>query len=283
MKTIPSALLDHMQQEVTTLAMCWKITRADGVVMGFTDHHDNMIHDGITYKAASGFTPTALASSASLDVDNMDVEGVLNSSTITEADIMAGRYDFAEVLVFQLNHAVPEQGRVMLRRGWLGEVSLQGGRFVAEVRGLAQKLSPQIGELYSPACRASLGDGRCKVNMAGYTHNGTVTAITSGRVFTDSGRGEPGTYFNTGIITFTSGNNTGISMEVKEYAGGQFVLSLPMPYPIQTGDVYTAKAGCDKTFGTCVTQFNNALNFHGEPHVPGLDRILETASTRSEW
>ncbi|MBM3617735.1 MAG: beta tubulin, partial [Alphaproteobacteria bacterium] len=64
---------------------------------------------------------------------------------------------------------------------------------------------------------------------------------------------------------------------------GRFVLVLPMAAAMAEGDAYEAFAGCDKSFGTCRTRFSNAVNFRGEPHVPGLDRMLETSSTRSTW
>ena len=38
MKTISAGLAQHLAGEVTTLATCWKITRRDSVVLGFTDH-----------------------------------------------------------------------------------------------------------------------------------------------------------------------------------------------------------------------------------------------------
>ena len=51
-----------------------------------------------------------------------------------------------------------------LRRGWFGEVVLtEQGVFRIELRGLTQALSQRIGELYSPECRADLGDHRCRV------------------------------------------------------------------------------------------------------------------------
>ena len=77
-------------------------------------------------------------------------------------------------------------------------------------------------------------------------------------------------------------------MEVKEYiyrsgTGGLITLVLPMPHSIANGDSYALQKGCDKTIGTCHTRFTNVANFRGEPHVPGVDRMLETAGTRSEW
>src|SRR5262249_56713500 len=98
--------------------------------------------------------------------ENLEVEGMLSSGFITEADIMAGKYDFAEIEIFMVNYADLTQGALKLRRGWLGEVSISRQHFVAEVRGLAQRLSQTIGDLFSPSCRATLGDARCGVNLA---------------------------------------------------------------------------------------------------------------------
>ena len=283
MKTLPSTLSTHLQLDVTTLATCWKLTRRDGAVMGFTDHDRDLIVSGQSYVAATGFTPTAIAGSAGLAVDNLDVEGMLDSAAISEEDIHAGKYDHAEIEVFMVNYAAPADGILPLRTGWLGEVRYTSGKFVAEVRGLTQRLQQRVGELYSPGCRADFGDSRCKINLASVTTTGTLTGATSRTVLLDSARTENSGVFSFGRITFTSGANDGISMEIKQYTKGKMVLALPLPYQPQAGDTYTITQGCDKNFATCKIRYSNAVNFRGEPHVPGLDRILETASTRSEW
>ncbi len=283
MKTITTGLKNHLQGEVLTLATCWKLTRRDATVMGFTDHDRDLGVDGVTYRAATGFTPTAVASSASLSVDNLDIEGMLHSDTITEEDLMAGLYDHAEIEVFMLNYADMASGRIPLRVGWLGEVTFDGTRFIAEVRGLTQRLSQRVGELYSPSCRADLGDARCKVNLAGRTFTGTITGVTSRSVVHDTARTEDSGVFSFGTLRFVSGGNNGLTREIKYYTPGTMTVFLPYPYDIEAGDIYIITEGCDKTFETCISRFDNAVNFRGEPHVPGLDRLLETASTRSEW
>ena len=65
--------------------------------------------------------------------------------------------------------------------------------------------------------------------------------------------------------------------------GGTLALALPMPYGMAVGDGYALTKGCDKTIATCAGRFANVANFRGEPQVPGLDRMLETAGTRSQW
>ncbi len=284
MKTLSPALAAHMRGEVLRLATCWKLTRRDGEVMGFTDHDADVELEGVRYVAASGFSPTAMEASAQLNVDNMELEGMLQAEVIDEADVLAGRYDYAEIEVFQVNYADLAMGRMLLRTGWLGEVRVDNGQFVAELRGLTQPLGNQIGALYAPACRARFGDARCGLNESAWTVSGTVDATQDRARFADASRAEAAGHFTAGLVRFVSGANAGHAMEVKEFAaGGQFSLALAMPYAIAAGDAYEAVAGCDKNFRTCVSRFNNAVNFRGEPHVPGLDKMLETAATRSAW
>lgn len=288
MKQISNELSAHLCGEVTTLATCWKLTRRDGGVQGFTDHDADIDYDGVTYIAASGFSPSAVENSANLKVDQLEVEGMISDDSISEEDLLAGRYDFAEIEIFQLNYENLSHGILKLRRGWLGEVSLSRTAFTAEVRGLTQLLAQNIGEYFSASCRASLGDSRCGIDMGSHTVTGSATSVSSRGQFTDSARTEATSLFTSGKITFTSGANSGLSMEVKEYLyrsgiGGIISLALPMPYSIAPGDAYSLQKGCDKTLSICHGRFANVANFRGEPHVPGIDRMLETAGTRSEW
>jgi hypothetical protein len=164
MKSVSAALAAHIAGPVTTLATCWRITRIDGQEFFFTDHDRDLVFEGHVYKARSGYSRTAIANDASLGVDNLDVEGVFDSEAIAEQELRAGLFDQAEVRIFLVNWADPSMGALRMRRGWFGEVVLtEQGVFRTELRGLAQALSQRIGELYSPECRADLGDHRCKV------------------------------------------------------------------------------------------------------------------------
>jgi len=281
MQTLTENLAAHIAQEVTTLAACWKLTRRDGMVLGFTDHDANIVMEDILFKASTGMTPTAVTSSLGLSVDNMDIEGLLNDEAITEQDVISGKYDHAEVEVFLVNYQDIAAGKLSLVSGWLGEVTMKGQQFVAEVRSLTQKLQQTIGEVYTPTCRAMLGDGRCKKNLAAFTATGAITAQQTNERFSDSSREEDTGYFSYGTITFTSGNNEGFTTEICDFKNGTFTLFIPTPKTLQVGDTYEVVAGCDKRLDTCIARFNNALNFRGEPHVPGTDKMLETSATRS--
>lgn len=101
-------------------------------------------------------------------------------------------------------------------------------------------------------------------SFGAYVSGGTVTPLGSG-----SG------YFDNGVITFTSGLNAGLRMEVQSYVPGQWVLELPMPYAMAAGDEYTMHAGCDYSMATCRDRFDNIVNFRGEPYVGGTDKLMQ--------
>lgn len=280
MKTRTPALAAHQAQDGTTLAWCWKLTRRDAAVFGFTSHDQPLTFAGTTYEAASGFTPSAIAASSDLAVDNLEVNGLLTSASITEADLLAGVWDGAQVEIFEVNWANLSQGRMLLRTGTLGNVSAGSTAFTAELRGLTQALQQPVGRVYAAACDATLGDARCGVNTTAITVVGAVTSAASRRQFADTSlSAQPVDWFGAGLVRFTSGANAGLRMEVQAFGpAGAFTLQLPMPYAIAVGDTFEAVPGCRKRrTEDCVAKFNNAINHRGFPDVPGNDVVLGNA------
>jgi uncharacterized phage protein (TIGR02218 family) len=282
MKSLPPALAAHLATGTTTLAWCWRLTRADGTRQGFTDHDRDLVFDGTTFEAASGFTATDIKDAVGLSVDNLEVSSALRSDSLNEDDLAAGLYDDAAVEIWRVNWADPVQ-RVLMRAGSIGEVSRSGLAFTAEVRGLAQYLQQPKGRLYQYGCDADLGDARCTVDLDDPAFRGTGTVVTASslRLFTATGLDAfAADWFTRGLVTFTTGANAGRRQEVKRHlAGTEATLELwqPMALAIAPGDTFTVTAGCDKHFATCQAKFANAVNFRGFPHMPGNDFVATVA------
>lgn len=283
MKTIPASMQAHLDGGATTLCWCWRLLRRDGMTLGFTDHDRVLVFDGTTFEAMSGFTASEIKESVGLSVDNLEVAGALSSQSLNDDDLAAGLYDDAGIEIFRVNWADPTQ-RVLMRSGSIGEVKRSGTAFAAEVRGLAHYLQQPKGRLYQYGCDADLGDGRCGVDLSGaaFKGAGAVTALTSARVFAVSGLGAfAGSWFQRGLLTWSTGANAGLSMEIKrhENSGGAVELELwqAMAKNVLAGDQFTITAGCDKLFETCKTKFANVNNFRGFPHMPGNDFVTSNA------
>ena len=56
MSAYPETLLAHMAREVTTLCHCWRLTRADGQVSGYTDHDRALTVGGTLFAPETGFS-----------------------------------------------------------------------------------------------------------------------------------------------------------------------------------------------------------------------------------
>jgi len=261
----------HAALGSTTLATCWKATLTNGTVVTATSHDRNIIFDGRTYLSAAAYTPSDVESSTDLAPDNVELEGLLASPAITDADIHSGVWDFAAVEIFQVNYRDLTMGRDRVREGRLGEV--KGGRamFRAELRGLTQAYSRRIVRLIQKECDADLGDSRCKVTIASFTVTGTIDSVASRRQFTDAARTEANEWFTAGKVTFTSGLNTGLSMEIKDStSAGVITLHEMMPFDIAPGDTYSMHAGCTKRkTEDCIGKFSNGVNHRGFDLLPG--------------
>ncbi|HET6322439.1 MAG TPA: DUF2163 domain-containing protein [Hyphomicrobium sp.] len=279
MKSLAPELQAHLDSGATTLCWCWRLTRADGVKLGFTDHDRDLTFEGTTFEAAAGFTASEMRDSIGLSVDNLEVTSALSSDRLAEADLAAGLYDDARVEIFRVNWAEPEQ-RVLMRSGSLGEVRRAGLSFTAEVRGLAHYLQQPKGRLYQFTCDADLGDRRCGIALdaPAYKGEGTIIAAASTRRFTASGLSAfADGWFARGLLTFTSGAADGQAVEVRSHTnvGGIVTLELwaPARGPLESGQTFTVTAGCDKHCTTCRSKFANVANFRGFPHMPGNDFI----------
>lgn len=276
MKLLTSAMLEHLASPVATLCTCWKLSLANGTFKYFTDHNTDILVDEKLYLAAGGYKRTAIAVSAGLTADNLDVEGVLTSEAITEADLLAGLYDYARVDIFMVNYLDPAMEKIPLVSGRIGEVSLTRNGFSTKIAGLNQAYSQTFGKAYTPECTAIFGDQACKKPLAGFTHSGTVSSVTDNRTFSATGLGSQGDgYFDGGTLTWTTGDNAGYSMEIKSWLASAVSLCLPMSRPVAVGDAFTAVAGCDKKIGTCSEKFGNAVNFQGFPFIPGIDKMMD--------
>ncbi len=95
MKTFPPALATHVAGGLTTLCRCWLVDCRDGMVMGFTDFHRDLVFDDVNYKAAPGFAATAIERQLGFAVSNLNVQSALSSDALTEDDLRGGRDDHA--------------------------------------------------------------------------------------------------------------------------------------------------------------------------------------------
>lgn len=304
-KSISIPLKAHLAEPLTTIATCWRVELLDGTTLGFTDHDRDIYistssYSGtgglepapgaptnplldLVFKAASGYTATDVANNNNMDVDNLELQGLLVDDSITEEDLVAGRWDGATIIVFQVNWADLSQGIMYMRVGKLGKVSRGRNQWRAELLGLTHKLQSTIVEVTSPGCRATFGDERCKITASSYQSTGLVDSYDPDTMtLFISDRAEADDYWAFGFVRFTSGANYGYVAEIRTYTVGQAVLQTDPPYPLTGGESYLIQRGCGKSLEEwCRDTYNNVVNFRGEPHLMGNDLLIQTGRRRS--
>lgn len=275
--SLPPELAAHLGRAVTSVCHCWRLTRADGQVTGYTDHDRTITLEGLVFQPQSGLTASEARSSLGLSVDTVDVEGALSSDGIRDIDIAGGLYDDASVETFLVNWRAPEQF-ALLRKAIIGKITRSDGRFVAELKSPTHALDQPRGRYVARACDAELGDQRCRANLdpPQFTGSGAVVVqvppdilnVTGLNAFTPA-------WFAGGVLTWTAGARAGRSDRVLDNRreGAHTVLSLGVRDgpAVAEGDTFVIRAGCDKAFVTCKAKFGNAVNFRGFPHLPGND------------
>jgi uncharacterized phage protein (TIGR02218 family) len=279
MRSIPLNLAAHMAEGTTSLCHCWKLIRQDGQAFGFTDHDKDLAFGGTVFTARSGLEAAEATAELGFAVGGGEVAGALTSAGLTEDDISSGRYDDASVETWLVNWSNVEE-RLLLDIGSIGEIRRADGSFIAELRGVMNRLDEERGRLFRATCSADLGDAKCGVNLSSsnYADTGTVTRTDGALGIVASDIGFSDGWCTGGKLTWLSGDNAGLSVEIKIHRAingmDEFDLWQRAPQAIKAGDTFRVTAGCDKTHGTCRRKFKNVVNFRGFPHMPGNDFII---------
>ena len=282
-KVLDPALKEALTATTTTLCWCWLITRVDGQQLGFTNLDIPFVIDGVTYLGITGFDPTAAQQSQGLDqLDSQNLKGILDASGISEAELKTGIFDNAEVRRFLINYldipsslSLEPPKHLELPRGFFASIKQNSLGYEIQTKDNLSKLDNQIGTTTSKTCRANLGDKICQKDLTNFTHNLTVTAVESKRIFSVDGS-HPNTYFDRGRLRFTSGANNLLHLDIAYYANNRILMFQPAPFEISVGDTLTAVAGCRKTKLDCITKFENYAFFFGEPDIPTTDIAVNT-------
>lgn len=165
MRDIPEEMVARIESGAATLCHVWRLMRADGVEMGFTDHDRDLTVDGVVCRAASGWTAGAGESGVGAAAGSFVASGGLDDDALAEADIRAGLYDGARVDLWRVDWTQPTLA-VRLWSATLTRLRREGEAFVAEMEGPLAALERVVGRTYGRDCDAQLGDRRCRVDMA---------------------------------------------------------------------------------------------------------------------
>jgi uncharacterized phage protein (TIGR02218 family) len=265
-------MIAFLDRDLATAALCWRLERPDGIALGFTSHDRDLRIDGLVYRAAPGMLPSSVSLSDGFDAEALDVQGALSSDAILAADLHAGRWDGAALSLFMTDWEAPGAETLSVARGRLGEVTIRGEAFEAELRGPAALLDLPVVEQTSPECRARLGDTRCRVDMSDRVRITRVVGLPEPERV-EVADAAPGNAYAYGRLRWLGGVNSGLASAILASDGASLTLREPPPFAAGIGDLVEIAEGCDRLLATCRDRFANTANFRGEPQLPGIDLL----------
>lgn len=256
--------------ELTSLALCWRLERSDGAGIALTSHDQPVISGGVEHRPTPGMLPAAVTRKLGLEPHSAEVAGALSSDALNANDLALGRWDGAGVSLSAVDWQDAGLTPIRLLGGEIGSVSIDGNGFTADLRGAAARLEGPVCPATSAECRAELGDKKCRADLAGRTAVAHVLSSNAGELVLDQIFDER---FVLGRLRYMSGGNCGVSTIILSVSGATVtVRDLPRA-DVEAGCRVELREGCDKRFETCVQRFANAVNFRGEPHLPGNDLL----------
>jgi len=259
-------------QSLETVATYWRVSRRDGVAIGFTTHDNDLWFDGLLHRTAPGMVPSAIRRSADFEPDSAEVEGALSHDSISAVDLAAGRFDGAQVAIGLVDWETLD--RHVLYRGAIGSVIEEAGKFTAQLASRKAELQRDPVPRTSPTCRAAFCGPGCSLSAARFTHAAVLTGsdLAANTITIDAGTVDPAALVG-GVLRWIDGPLTGVSADIIGLTDGALVLGSPLDQILEPGLRLTLREGCDRTLETCASRFANAINFQGEPFLPGNDLI----------
>ena len=256
--------------ELTSMALCWRLERRDGAGIGLTSHDRAVLSGGVMFDPAPGMVPGSITRSLGLQPDSSEAAGALSSDALEEVDLALGRWDGATLQLTAVDWSDTALDSITLLGGEVGAVAIKDDSFSADLTGAAARLDDPVCPATSPECRAHFGDKQCRVDLAGRTVGAIVVAISGNQLTLDQTLDDRHVF---GRLRYMSGANCGISTVILS-ASATVVQVRDLPRaPVELGCRVEVREGCDKRLQTCVSRFNNAVNFRGEPHLPGNDLL----------
>jgi uncharacterized phage protein (TIGR02218 family) len=257
-------------RELDTVATFWRIYRRDGAALAFTSHDRNLTFGGLTHLAAPGMIPAAIRLTAELSHDSAEAQGALHHASIREDELAAGLFDEAAIEIGAVDWTTLDCQT--LYTGQIGRIEDDSTQFAAELRSSKSLLEQDLVPRTSPTCRAQFCGRGCGLSAVRFTAVHRLAQIDpeTNRVRIP---GLTGDSYIDGRLRFMAGPQTGISFGIIDAEGDWLMLDRPLVPGTLAHTRAELREGCDHTIATCAARFGNAVNFRGEPFLPGNDLL----------
>lgn len=298
MQTVENNTIGLIEATCPRYALLIELTLSTGTIFRWTTHNQRITFETNNYTPEASLNLSAMKFAAGLREGNTELTGAIVSSGLTYPYLASGVVSGAKVTIKIVDWRYPWAGVLNSMLFYVQKIQFNDEAFSLDLASLVWKIARPTANTYGRTCRHTLGDTQCGVNLGvGQTANNstggtynvsytgrTVTSVTTNKETVEFAASalastEDG-WWRYGKVTWTSGNNNGITMEVKAYTNSTRLICLQLPtiFDIEVGDTFSIVTGCNKTLlktGGCNQKFANKLNYGGFPYVPAPDFTLK--------
>lgn len=274
----------HYRGEVYLLT----ITKADGSQIRLTTAATNIERNGVLFEAAGSVEISNIQSLGDLKEANLEIQGPIVAAKFSEEDIYAERFRNARVRIARVDAIYPQHAEGPVRTFEMDRVSrFDSTSFAAELSGFARRLKQRIGGFQSRTCGYTVGDPntctfdftddttevRQYFNLAVATVVNARTSFTAPATLVPEPFGAGDRFWQDGLVTFTGGNNIGtreVHIKTFDAATRTITLQNKTKFPIQVGDTFNIRGGCQRDTDACDLRRNRA-RYGGEEFIPSAN------------
>lgn len=279
MKNASTDLINFLNSKTAFVyADIYTLTLIDGTIFWYTSSDIPVTVNGVTFAAAPCLSDAGVTQKVGIQVDRLQLTVMADERTqIGGLPILQFiRRNGMDSAVFLCQRVIyPYWGAdpVGVYDRFSGHFSEARDASQAQVtviiNGWTDLLGTNVpGDVYQGSCRNTLFDAKCSLNPTSFEATGSITGTSTQRQLATSVMASAGVYA-LGTVLFTSGANNGIRRTITfQDVDGNLTLVSPLLAAPGIGDSFKIYPGCDLSRGTCLTKFNNLINFRGEPLIP---------------
>ncbi len=286
MKTASPGLLALLASRQFFVADLFLFTLSGGMQLRYCSGEGDISWNSGTWNAGGTSGPYFIREGSNarchwktgVEVDTLVFDVMPGSATVAglafSSAVQKGVFDGAELTLYRAfmpSYGNMAQGTVIMFAGRVAEIDIGNSRITFTINSHLELLNQKLPRnLYQAGCINTLFDTACGLNAEIFAVNGAAASGSAAHSVNATLAANTG-YFDLGKITFTSGDNNGISRSVKAYvkgAPGTVSLMSPLPSAPAAGDTFNIYPGCDKQQNTCSGKFSNIARFRGFPYIP---------------
>lgn len=245
----------------------------EGVTYRYTSGDTDYIYGLNTYTALP-MERTALSDTDDLPKNDMQIT-VKRDFPVAEFFRVSPPSEVVTAQMLEVHRTDGDQEAIVKWKGRVLSVDWKGAQCTLYCENTYTSLKrPGLRRAYSRQCPHVLyGETGCKLDRTLFAVPCSVLSASGTEVQSGDFDLQPDGFFDGGYVEYLKSSVPLVydRRAIRSHVGNTITITHAFPSYVTAGSVLTAYPGCDHTFATCQSKFDNTDNFGGFPNIPALN------------